>query len=185
MGGVGPHRGVDTLIRSASYLGEPEIDILIEIVGARPNKRYTKMLKELINELNIDTNVKLIPWIKSDDVYEYMRSADVGIVPHHSNDHTDTTIPHKLYQYMMAGLPLIVSSSKPLKRVVETLNCGVIYEAGNPRDLADKIKWLFQNRSQMARMAENGFNSTVKENVNWENNSALALLHSYSQITKK
>lgn len=185
IGGVGPHRGVDTLIQSAAYIKDEIPEILIEIVGVVPNKRYSRKLKESVSLLGVSQNVKLIPWINSEDVYSYMYNADVGVVPHYSNDHTDTTIPHKLYQYMMAKLPLIVSSSKPLKRVIDTLECGVVFEAGDAKDLAKKIKWLYANKNKMSEMANSGFEYTVHKNVNWENKSAIELLDIYSELIKK
>ena len=69
------------------------------------------MLKELITELGVKDQVQITGWADSNNVLANIKKADVCCVPHHSNPHTDNTIPHKLFQYMIAKRPILVSSS--------------------------------------------------------------------------
>ena len=68
-----------------------------------------------------------------------MQTTDINIIPHLANDHTDNTIPHKLFQIMMSKSLLLVSSCKPLKRIVEKYDCGVVFKADDVNDFTDKV----------------------------------------------
>ncbi|NJN41370.1 MAG: glycosyltransferase family 4 protein [Flammeovirgaceae bacterium] len=138
-GGIGPHRGVDTAIEAMSRL-KAEVDIMLVIVGFGSTSVMDK-LKSRVAELNL-INVSFLGYQPFNTFYSYMRYADVNVIPHQANGHTNNTVPHKLFQGMMAGKPLLVSSCAPLKRIVEQYDSGIVFEAGNPDDFARQLKIL-------------------------------------------
>ena len=78
------------------------------------------------------------------------------------------TVPHKLFQGMMAAKPLLVSSSVPLKRLVEQYQAGLVFSAGNPGDFAAKVLELYNNKELRARLGENGRRASLEGHLNWE-----------------
>lgn len=97
-----------------------------------------------------------------------MHLADVNVIPHQSNGHTDNTVPHKLFQGMMAARPLLVSSSAPLKRLVEEHKAGIIFSAGDPKDFAKKAIELYKNKEQASILGQNGKKASMDGQLNWE-----------------
>jgi glycosyltransferase involved in cell wall biosynthesis len=97
-----------------------------------------------------------------------MHLADVNIIPHKSNEHTDNTIPHKLFQSMMSGRPLLVSSSDPLKRLVNSTSSGLVFEANNPQDFATKALMLYNDRKLGETLGANGRQITAEGTLNWD-----------------
>ena len=75
---------------------------------------YLTQIEKLIEDLGVKEEVKITSQ-NSDQFYNILQ-ADLCCVPHNSNPHTDSTIPHKLFQYMIAKRPILVSSSAPLQR---------------------------------------------------------------------
>lgn len=110
-----------------------------------------------------------------------MSQAAVNVIPHQSNGHTDNTVPHKLFQGMMAGRPLLVSSSAPLKRYVEKYNSGLVFEAGNELDLAEKVRMLYRDASLCRKLGDNGKHATIDGELNWENTQK-ALVDLYNEV---
>jgi glycosyltransferase involved in cell wall biosynthesis len=55
---------------------------------------------------------------------------------------TDTTVPNKLFDYMAGGLPVAVSSAKPLKRIVTETGCGVTFRSGDASSCASALAEL-------------------------------------------
>lgn len=53
------------------------------------------------------------------------------------------------------GTPVIVSRIGALARLVREGETGLLFEPGNPRDLADKIAWAQANSERMAEMGRN------------------------------
>ncbi|MFZ5970654.1 MAG: glycosyltransferase family 4 protein [Bacteroidota bacterium] len=176
-GGIGPHRGVDVAIRGMKLLQE-QSDIHLVVVGFG-SKAVMESLYKLVADLQL-TNVHFLGYKPFSVFYSYMKMASVNVIPHQSNGHTDNTVPHKLFQGMMAGKPLLVSSSAPLKRLVETHKAGVVFAAGNPADFAEKIKWLYNNPAMQAKLGQNGIKATIEGSLNWEHtrNALIDLYHS-------
>ncbi len=179
IGGFGPHRGIDTTVCAMERLKEYPIELLL--VG-KGNRDYELHLKKMLNEKNLNKSVQLCGWQPFDRVYSYMRAASVGLVPHNSNEHTDNTIPHKLFQYMMARIPVIVSDCPPLKRTVEEIGAGLVFRADDPTDLSSKILLLFNDQKKCTQMGNIGYRETVEGMHNWEYESK-SLLEAYRKLS--
>ena len=110
-----------------------------------------------------------------------MQTTDINIIPHVANDHTDNTIPHKLFQIMMSKSLLLVSSCKPLKRIVEKYDAGVIFNANDSNDFAIKVISFFKNRDDYNYKIENGYNAVMNKSENWEVESK-KLLYLYDNL---
>lgn len=180
-GNVGPHRGVDTVIEAMQYL--KELPIQFAIVG-RTNAAVQQKLEDLIVSLEVQHQVKLYGYQPFNSFLSFMSQADVNIIPHHSNPHTDNTIPHKLFQCMQVKRPLLVSSSAPIKRVVEETSAGLVFEAGNPQDLALKIRNLYEDEALRLSLAQNGYLATQEGNYYW-GHTEKALLNLYASFFKR
>lgn len=166
-GGVGPHRGVDTAIEALNYLKEFD-DIVLYVTGTS-SKAAQSTMAAAIKKYNLSNRVKALGYRPFAEFYSFMKMARVNLIPHHRNGHTDNTVPHKLFQCMMVERPLLVSSSTPLKRIVNETNSGLVFEAGNPQDLADKILELYHDSNKCEQLGENGKVATLKGDYNWEN----------------
>jgi len=167
-GGVGPHRGVDTAIEAMRYLQHcPEI--VLYITG-RANQAVQKMMQHHISKANL-TNVRVLGYRPFSRFFSFMKMASVNLIPHHSNGHTDNTVPHKLFQCMMVGKPLLVSSSKPLQRIVSETGSGLVFKAGDAKDLADKILQLYNDPELCKKLARAGLEASFNGQYNWETTS--------------
>lgn len=181
IGGFGPHRGLDTLVEAQSYLKSWGVDSRLYLVGGRESN-YLQMLQDLVARLNVGDRVEILGWVPAEAVLGYVREAAVCAVPHHTNPHTDTTIPHKLYQYMIAGRPVLVSSSPPLARTVTQADAGLVFEAGNARDCALKIQQLLADPDAADAMAARGRSYVLELGNSWEETSGPALLSAYTGL---
>jgi glycosyltransferase involved in cell wall biosynthesis len=155
VGGIGPHRGVDTAICAMSYLRNDLPNAKLLLVGARPSP-YLDRLRALIVELQVEDQVEIIGWQPFEKVSSYILASQACLVPHNTSEHTQTTIPHKLFQYMLAGKPVIVSDVRPLRRVVSDIESGLVFEAGEPTSLAQAIAELYKHPGLGRRLGQNG-----------------------------
>ena len=181
IGHFGPHRGIDTLIRAMAIIKRWNLNITVHLVGAKEG-HYLDMVKELIRSEGVSELVLLHAWVSADQVLTYISQADVGAVPHHSNPHTDRTIPHKLYQYMIARTPVLVSTSPPLARTVEQAKAGRIFRAGDPAHCAETIREMFVSRKALKEYAQNGYRYVMEQGHNWEEESAPELIRVYDDM---
>jgi glycosyltransferase involved in cell wall biosynthesis len=63
--------------------------------------------------------------------------------------------PRTLVESFACGLPVIASRIGALAELVEDGVTGLLFEAGNPIDLAHKMQWALQNPDKMRQMGQN------------------------------
>lgn len=182
IGGFGPHRGIDTLIAAMKHIKAWGLNVHLHLVGAKEGSEYLRMLEELIRDLDVASHVTITGWIRSDRVLAYISQASAGAVPHHSNPHNDNTIPHKLYQYMIAGTPVLVSTSRPLDRTVRAAGAGVIFKAGDALDCAEKLREMLDNPGQLEKYGTCGRAYVMQAGHNWEEEAAPILVAAYDDL---
>jgi len=169
VGGFGPHRGIDCTIKAMKYLKENISKVRLVLVGNK-NTGYADKLRQSALTRRVYDLIDFIGWQPFRKVRSYLKASDICLVPHNKNPHTDTTIPHKLFQYMLEGKPVVVSSCRPLKRIVEETNSGLVFEAGNEKDLAEKLVRLFRDGALRKELGENG-RKAVQRQYNWQKGS--------------
>jgi len=155
IGGIGPHRGLDTTIRAIPQAAKKISNLRLLIVGVKKDDR--KKLLNLIKTNGAENWVEVIEWQPFDRIKSYILASQVCLVPHNNFEHTQTTVPHKLFQYMICGKPVLVSSCKPLARIVTETQSGLVFEANNCKDLAHKLLEFYQNPEKSDRLGKNGY----------------------------
>lgn len=170
VGGLEESRGLEIVIKSM-----PEIKKYIEnfafiIVGKGNSYEY---LKKLALDLNVSKNVFFIGWKPHVSIYSIIKGSDIGIIPHYVTNHTNTTLPNKLYDYMLQGKPVLVSNSKSLSNIVLKENCGYVFRDKDVSSFSEKILSLIKSEDR-AFLGENGRNA-VKQLYNWDEDSKVLL----------
>jgi glycosyltransferase involved in cell wall biosynthesis len=168
IGGFGPHRGLDTAVKAVSYIKEKIPDFLLLLIGKGSIKAE---LVQLVIDKNLDEYVRFVDFQPFENVFTFMKRADINLIPHKKNEHTDHTIPHKLYQSLMVGKPTLVSDCDPLKRVISETSGAYIFKAENPESLSHKVIEIYSNSEEAKLFAEKGIKATIYGTHNWENDS--------------
>jgi glycosyltransferase involved in cell wall biosynthesis len=159
-------RGLDLLIEAvARYIkkGNPQKTIQVDIVGKGESK---EKLINLARELNIEESVRVHGWLSQEEVDQLMTSANVGALTYRICGHWNHTIPNKIFDYMLAGLPVLTTEVLPIQRIVKEANCGLVCKNLDPADIAEKLDYL-KNPNVREKLGENGYN-IVLEKYNWE-----------------
>ncbi|MBN2092428.1 glycosyltransferase family 4 protein [candidate division KSB1 bacterium] len=176
LGGFSPDRDLETAINGMKFLETTLPEARLLLVGS-DNSAYANELKQLVQKEQLENCVEFVAWIPFQQVGSYMKAARVGIIPQPNNAFINTTIPHKLFQYMAAGLPVVVSDAKPLARIVTEARCGEIFRSRSPEDFAGTIQRIAQST---VNYGENG-QKTIQDKYNWQNTSQ-ELLKIYQEI---
>jgi glycosyltransferase involved in cell wall biosynthesis len=177
----GRHRGLGTVIAALPTLLERVPRARLVIVGSGPS--YEADLRALATRLGVDERVTFTGWVEFDRVPSYLAASDVCLVPHRSNGHTETTVPHKLFQYMAMARPVLVTDVGPLARIVEETDAGVVVPASEPAAMADAAAELAAAPSRAAQLGRNG-RRAVEHRYSWEHESA-ALLDLYDDLERE
>ncbi len=170
IGGIAPHRGLDTAIRAAAQVAPTIPKFKLLVVGVQRDKERKKIMN-LSRITGTSEYLELVDWVPSYKVNSYIAASDVCLVPHNDYEHTQTTVPHKLFQYMMMKKPVVVSSCRPLKRIVEETQSGIVFRVNDPSDLARCLVNLYRGGDVDAKKyGENGQKAALGS-YSWKNDS--------------
>lgn len=177
VGGFDKHRGLESTLKAVPQIVNSIPNFKLVLVGAGSN---LSELKEKAKELGIQNYISFEGWQPHENLSSYIYASTVCLIPHLKTEHTDNTIPHKLFQYMFLKKPILSSNCNPLQRIINETNTGNVFESNNPDDLAEKAVELFNSPDKLKIMGSNGFEA-VKEKYNWEAGSK-KLLELYENI---
>jgi glycosyltransferase involved in cell wall biosynthesis len=169
IGGFASHRGLDVAVRALPRLRDRIPGLLLVLVGDR-NRAYRRYLGRLAGSLGCGDMVEMTGWQPFEKIWSYIDASVVCLVPHARNPHTDTTVPHKIFQYMMVAKPVIVSDCPPLARVIRDAGAGLVFRHDDPAELASKILELYGDESRRGEMARAGRRAFL-DRYNWDRTS--------------
>jgi glycosyltransferase involved in cell wall biosynthesis len=181
VGGFGQHRGLETALRAMPKVLEQIPDAILLLVG-KGSKIYMDSLEKLSKELNIEKNVVFTGWVDFKYVPSYLAASSVCLVPHSASGHTDTTIPHKLFQYMAMKKPVIATNVKPIKRILEETRSGMAIHSGDYNKMAQFIIKLHHDKQYARKLGING-RRAVETKYNWKN-EAKKLAQIYNELER-
>jgi glycosyltransferase involved in cell wall biosynthesis len=140
-------------------------------------------IQSIIDEYGIGNWVDLYGWLPFIKVQSFIKASDVCLVPHNDFEHTQTTIPHKLFQYMICSKPVLVSDCKPLKRVVEEADCGMIFKASDHKSFTEVLIDMYKNRNKLDSYGEKGRKAALST-FSWKND-ARTLVNLFKSLEEK
>ncbi len=157
-----PERGLEELLQAAALLAPGSAAIVI--VG---HDAWGGHLHELHREMGLEGKVFLLPPVPSERLPEVTVSADAGLILFRNTclNHY-YSLPNKLYEYMMAGVPVIASGFPEMRRVIEESRCGILLQDQDPRSIADAITEMTGSPLEMKKMGERG-RAAALERYNW------------------
>ena len=164
VGGLEPLRGLDLLLMSLPDVVARIPEFTFSIIG---DGKWRSSLQHLVQNLGLDKAVTFTGRLSHELALRHVQAADVGIIPHRVTPFTNTTIPNKLFDYMLFGKPVVSSNMMPVQRVIQSVGCGYCYN--NSRDLL--ISLLELRKVAVRRtLGENGRRAVVST-YNWKRES--------------
>ncbi len=160
-GGISEHRGLQFVIRALPEIIKDCPSVRIQILG---DGKYRAALEKISCNLKVANHVNFTGKVPYKKVLEELGKADIALIPHIKSDHTDNTIPHKLFQYMYCGKPILASDCNPLKRIIEASNAGYIYTWNSPSDFAKAFRYVYNDKTYSAKEVK----KKVEQHYNWE-----------------
>jgi glycosyltransferase involved in cell wall biosynthesis len=162
-GGINIDRGGEELIEAICRIE----DVSLLIVGSGD---VLQILKNRVMELNLSGKVRFIPKVPWNELLKYTKSADAGLsLDKDTNPNYRYSLPNKLFDYILAGIPVIVSDLPEVRKIIEGNNCGIIISSVTPDAISIAIKKLRDDRNFLNRLKQNAVSAS--KSLNWENES--------------
>ena len=149
-GGTSRLRGLELFIKAIEKL--PEFHAVV--VAPKPDsldEYFPKDSDELRKRIHV------LPFVPQEQVSFYLSSADVAVHPILSTDkgkriiNHEWALPNKWFEYIQAGLPVVVSDVELMGKLVKEIGNGMTFKSGDAVDFAQKIFTVYKDRDVFRR----------------------------------
>lgn len=163
VGKLDAHRGTELLVRAMSQLIAEFPGLRLTLVGDGSQR---EKLMEVARSLQVADRVEFPGWIDFAHIPEYIHRSSICLIPHLRSQHTDTTLPNKLFDYMAFAKPVLAADCKPIQRIIDETGCGMTFRSGDMHDLTTVLRRILCSPDR-EKMGKNG-RTAVEAKYNWE-----------------
>lgn len=158
LGGISEGRGIRFLLDAFHSLKENNYALVF--IG------YGELEELVLSYSKINGHIYLRKAVRPEEVILYASSADVGISIIADNCLSYTyCLPNKLFEYIMAGIPSIISDLPEMRQIVEDYNIGVVISGTDKNELKKALDNLEQTSIVQVKKNLN----LASKIFNWEN----------------
>jgi glycosyltransferase involved in cell wall biosynthesis len=167
--GINPQRGVEELVLAMKYLDSEKYHLLI--VGGGD---IFSSIEKLIDQEELRDKITIIPKVPFPVLRHITKYGHLGLsLDKPININYRYGLPNKIFDYLHAGVPVLVSRLVELEKIVNNYRVGTFIENHEPRHIATCIQQIFANPELMNLWKENTLQ--VRKELNWENESKIVL----------
>jgi glycosyltransferase involved in cell wall biosynthesis len=158
IGSISKTRGIVPIINSSAIS-----HIKLELAGIFSGDINLDELKELAgsNYLNY------LGVIGRQGISNLLQKVKIGMVTLFPTPSYVESLPIKMFEYMLAGIPVIASNFPLWQEIVAKYDCGILVNPEDSVEIAYAAKELLDNQDKARQMGINGRNA-VLEHFNWE-----------------
>ena len=159
--GINVDRGNEELIEAMRFLD----GFFLLVIGSGD---VLSELKENVKKLKIEDRVTFKDKMPYEELYHFTLQADAGLsLDKDTNINYRFSLPNKIFDFIHAGVPCIVSDLVEVKRVVSDYGVGAVVTSHNPKEMASQIKAFFEGESPKERLKANIQKAALE--LKWEN----------------
>lgn len=183
-GSIDPGRGVRLLIRAMAAIVR-EVDARLVIAGPVVVPKFEAALREGIRELGLTDKVELLGAVDHDQLPALIATATVCVVPSAADLTPNPTVvyPTKMLEYMACKRAVVAPRRETVQLVADSGREALLFEPGDPIDLARKVLRLLGEPLLRERIAANGYDRVRRDFT--ASAARRALRHAYSVIAER
>ena len=158
--GINPGRGAGELVEAMTLLE----GVVLLVIGSGD---IIGEVRKGVAERGLDDKIRFVPRMPWEQMMAYTKCCDAGL----SLD-TDTcfnqrlSLPNKLFDYIAAGIPVVVSPLPEVSAVVMKYGCGIILNAMTPHDIREALASLRDKRSLLKSLKDGA--AGARKELAWE-----------------
>jgi glycosyltransferase involved in cell wall biosynthesis len=148
-GVLSPNRGLQNVLRAIALCKQHIPNILFMIVGTGAAELE---LKKITKELKLEKNVLFTGAVSFEQIPDFIKSADVSIIPLPAIDWWNVSSPIKLKEYLAMQLPVIATDIPAHRLVVEKTGGATLIKSHEPKHIAEAVLDFYNNRKKIYPM---------------------------------
>lgn len=133
-----------------ALVGLPGVHLAVVCVPS-PHTPRVRVLQEQAVRAGVADRVHLLDPVAPSQVAAFLAGADVGVAPFRHFGSHEFALPNKLFEYLQAGLPLVVSDCRAVARFVQENQVGAVFTADDAVSCAAALREVFERRGALRR----------------------------------
>jgi glycogen(starch) synthase len=176
-GALSPSRGIEQTIDAF-----PQLPPSFHLALMGPRKPHLEAaFLEQVAALALDDRVHLVDPVRGELVGAVIASADAAVVPQGTVARSqDLTLPNKLFDAVMAGLPVAAAATTSMSAFVRNHELGTLFDVNDPASLARAIRDVVERTPP--GIADRERLEHLQEQVSWERQGEV-LVDLYRRLT--
>lgn len=177
VGGIAPIRGIFEMLAAMEQLTARESTLVLAGLLSEPT------LLERLAQSPGWAKAEYHGWQSRAQVARHLSGARAGLLLIHPTQNYLESYPGKVFEYMAAGLPLVVSDFPLWREVFGDVGCALFVNPLDPAAIAGAMQWLLDNPAEAERMGERG-RRAVSARFNWQA-EASRLVRFYETLSRR
>jgi glycosyltransferase involved in cell wall biosynthesis len=163
VGTIDPSRGVRVLLRAMAAIVRDKDARLVLAGSLAP--RFEPTLREAVRDLGLTDKVEVIGPVDHEQLPMLLATATVCVVPAAPDltPNPSMVFPTKILEYMACRCAIVAPRRESLAHVVENNREALLFEPGDPLDLARKVLRLFAEPALRERIAQSAYERVRRE----------------------
>lgn len=159
-GGIQVGRGLEKIIEATPMF----VEGTVVFIGDGNQKEE---LIKLVERKNLQSRIRFLPKIPLGKLPKYTLNGYLGfqVLNNICFNHWSAS-SNKLFEYMMAQVPVVACSFPEIKKVVKENEVGICVDSHDPKDIARGVNELLLNKAKRNQMSQNCIQAQQK--YNWE-----------------
>jgi glycosyltransferase involved in cell wall biosynthesis len=152
-GGLGPSRNLEPVIKAMA-----DVPGAVLVIRGPEHDVYGPAYQELARRVGVRERVYCLGPVPSDRVVEAARAGDLGLWTLLANVGLNFhyALGNKIFEYLAAGLPLLVADLPEARRLVQRYHVGLCFDPDSPASIAAAINRMVQ---------DHGFREVCQANI--------------------
>lgn len=156
VGGISELRGVKKNVDAIEKI----TDVSLVLAGSFENEN-------LKNEIISNSFVNYRGFVSRPEIKEILNESKVGLVTLFPMPSYKDSLPIKMFEYMLAGIPVVASDFPLWREIVNKHECGVCVNPLDVDEISGAIRYLIDNPIVASEMGERGRQAIYQE-LNWD-----------------
>lgn len=173
VGGLADVRGIVEMVESVSLT---KTDSTLRLAGNFADSD----LESKVKKMNGWKAVNFLGFVDRKEVQNTMSTSIAGLVVLHPTISYIDSLPVKMFEYMIAGIPVIASDFPLWRSIIDESKCGLCVDPLDTSAIANAIDYLIEHPSEAVELGRNGRFSVI-EKYNWDIEEA-KLFDLYSKL---
>lgn len=140
--GINVDRGGEELVLAMQYIE----GVILYIIGSGD---ALPKLRELIKENGLEQKVVILGRRPYVELIEYTKISDIGVsLDKGTNDNYEYSLPNKVFDYIQAEIPILVSNRKVVAKLVTDNNIGKVISTHEPKMIAEALNIMLTDENK-------------------------------------